>query len=106
MISIKNQKLFVEINFILVFLDIQVDHTMELTLKSNNQESIAKIIALAKKLNVMIEQNGAELGDIQKDALKNQILNFKAKEESSFGDAAEWQKRQREDRYLPITRLY
>lgn len=75
---------------------------MELTLKSNNQESLAKIIALAKKLNVMIEQNGAELGDIQKDALKKQILDFKAKEGSSFGDAAEWEKNQREDRNLPL----
>ncbi|RBQ05481.1 hypothetical protein [Pedobacter miscanthi] len=75
---------------------------MELTLKSNNQESLAKIIALAKKLNIMIEQNGAELGDSQKDALKKQILDFKAKEKSSFGDAAEWEKNQREDRNLPL----
>ena len=88
--------------FYFSILYIQVHHTMELTLKSNNQESIAKIIALAKKLNVMIEANGSELGDIQKNALKNQILNFKAKETSSFGDAAEWQKKQPEDRDLPL----
>ena len=34
---------------------------MELILKSNNEDSLAKIIALAKKLNVVIEKKNTEL---------------------------------------------
>ncbi len=74
---------------------------MELTLKSNNQESLAKIIALAKKLNVVIERNDIETTNASKDALKNRILNFKAKGASSFGDASVWERSQREDCELP-----
>jgi len=75
---------------------------MELILKSNNQESLAKIITLAKKLNVVIEKKDADLQDTTKDALRNRILNFKAKKACSFGDAGRWEKDQREDRYLPL----
>ena len=75
---------------------------MELILKSNNQESLAKIMTLAKKLNVVIEKKDADLQDATKDALRNRILNFKAKRVSSFGDASRWEKDQREDRYLPL----
>ncbi|WP_442592022.1 hypothetical protein ACSBL2_12430 [Pedobacter sp. AW31-3R] len=75
---------------------------MELILKSNNQESLAKIITLAKKLNVVIERKDSDLQDTTKDEIKNRILNFKAKGTSSFGDASRWEKDQREDRHLPI----
>jgi len=75
---------------------------MELILKSNNQESLAKIMTLAKKLNVVIEKKDADLQDTAKDALRNRILNFKAKSASSFGDAGKWEQDQREDRYLPL----
>lgn len=75
---------------------------MELILKSNNQESLAKIMTLAKKLNVVIEKKDADLQDTTKDALRNRILNFKAKRASSFGDAGSWEKDEREDRYLPL----
>ena len=74
---------------------------MELTLKSNNQDSIAKIIALAKKLNVSIERKDVDSTNTAKDVLKKRILNFKAKSETSFGDGADWQKTLREDRDLP-----
>ena len=76
---------------------------MELILKSDNQESLAKIMTLAKKLNVVIEKKDADSHDTTKDALKNRILNFKAKEVSSFGDAGRWERDQREDRYLPLS---
>jgi hypothetical protein len=36
---------------------------MELILKTNNENSIAKIVALAKKLNVAIEQRGKAIED-------------------------------------------
>jgi ribosome maturation protein Sdo1 len=70
---------------------------MELILKTNNESSIAKIIALAKKLNVTIEQRGKVI-ESKKEELSKRILNFKANETSSFGDAAEWQCNERQDR--------
>jgi hypothetical protein len=77
---------------------------MELIIKSNNESSIAKIIALARKLNVTVEQK--EVPDqrkINKEELKKSILNFKASGPSSFGDAAEWQREMRKDRDLPFS---
>ncbi len=58
---------------------------MELILKTNNESSISKIIALAKKLNVTVEQRGKEIEDnSEKEELKKRILNFKAQGPSSF----------------------
>ncbi|MDB5115936.1 MAG: hypothetical protein JWQ79_1428 [Mucilaginibacter sp.] len=64
---------------------------MELILKSNNEESLAKIIALAKKLNVVIERKNTDFNKTARVNLKNRILNFKASTSSSFGDAAQWE---------------
>ena len=76
---------------------------MELVLKSNNEQSIAKIIALAKKLDVTIEKKAIK-ADKENKAIKERILNFKASTiSSSFGDALDWQKEQREDRNLPFS---
>ena len=76
--------------------------TMELILKSNNEESLAKIITLAKKLNVVIERKNTDFNKTVSVNLKNRILNFRASASSSFGDAAEWEQRQRSDRKLPF----
>ena len=76
---------------------------MELILKSNDEESLAKIIALAKKLNVVIEKKNADFNKTSRPNLKNRILNFKATTSSSFGDAAEWEQHQRSDRELPFS---
>jgi hypothetical protein len=76
---------------------------MELILKTNNENSIAKIIALAKKLDVVIERREKVVEDKnEKEELKKRILNFKAKGQSSFGDVAEWERNEREDRELPF----
>ena len=78
---------------------------MELILKTNNETSIAKIIALAKKLDVAIEQRDKTIEDKnEKEDLKNRILNFKAQGPSSFDDAAEWQRDERKDNNLPFSR--
>lgn len=78
---------------------------MELILKSNNENSIAKIIALAKKLNVTVEQKDKVVDDKkEREDLKYRILNFKAQGPSSFGDAAEWQREERKDRELPFSK--
>ncbi|MDB5158731.1 MAG: hypothetical protein JWR50_3438 [Mucilaginibacter sp.] len=73
---------------------------MELILKSNDKQSIAKIIALAKELNIIVEEKKSETetNGINREALKEQILNFRATSESSFGDPVQWQREQREDR--------
>ncbi|QEC75800.1 hypothetical protein [Mucilaginibacter ginsenosidivorax] len=76
---------------------------MELILKSNNEQSIAKIIALAKKLNVVVEKKDADSNSNDKAAIKERILNFKASKPSPFGDAVAWQNEQREDRDLPFS---
>lgn len=76
---------------------------MELILKSNNEQSMAKIMALAKKLNVVIEKKESNSDDASKNAIKERILNFKGASSSSFGDAETWQKEQREDRDLPLS---
>lgn len=51
---------------------------MELILKSDNEESLAKIISLAKKLNVVVEKKNADLNKKSSASLKKRILNFKA----------------------------
>ena len=78
---------------------------MEIILKTNNEKSISKIIALAKKLDVSIEQRGKLIEDQnEKDEIVKRILNFKASNPPSFGDAAEWERNQREDRELPFSK--
>jgi len=77
---------------------------MELLIKTNNEDSIAKFIALAKKLNVTVEQKESPDRDkTNKEELKKRILNFKASGLSSFGDAAAWQRETRKDRELPFS---
>jgi len=69
---------------------------MEIILKTDNENSIAKIIALAEKLNVAVVQiSPKKLDKNEKEALKNQILNFEATTPSSFGDATEWERNER-----------
>ncbi|HVS90940.1 MAG TPA: hypothetical protein VHE59_02835 [Mucilaginibacter sp.] len=76
---------------------------MELILKTNNETSIAKILALARKLNIPVEQHDKNNSKEDMQKLKERILNFKAEGPSSFGDAAEWQQRERKDRDLPFS---
>jgi len=77
---------------------------MELILKTNNENSIAKIIALAKKLDVIIEQRDVMVEHKnEKEELKKRILNFKASGPSSFGDAAEWEHNERADRDISFS---
>lgn len=76
---------------------------MEVVLKSNNEEKIAKILALAKQLNIIVEKKDTVIGKHDREATKHRILNFKADGPSPFGDAAEWERKQREDRELPFS---
>ena len=76
---------------------------MELVLRADNDEQVSLILAFAKKSNITVENievSGKEKAD--KEALRQRILNFKAASASSFGDAATWEREQREDRNLPF----
>lgn len=76
---------------------------MEIVLKSNNEEKIAKVLALAKKLNIIVEKKESVIGKNDREAIRHRILNFKADGPSPFGDAAEWERKQRKDRELPFS---
>jgi len=76
---------------------------MELIVKSNNEQSLAKIIALARKLNVSVERKTTSVDKVREATLKDSILSFKTTGKSQFGDAAEWERREREDRDLPFS---
>lgn len=76
---------------------------MEVILKSNNEEKIAKILALAKKLNIVVEKKETLDSDNDREAMRQRILNFKAKGPTPFGDAAQWERYQREERELPFS---
>ena len=74
---------------------------MELILRTDNENSIAKIVVLAKKLDVIVEQRSKGITDNgEKEALKHRVINFKANGLSSFEDATEWQRNERNDREL------
>lgn len=77
--------------------------TMELILKSNNKQNIAEILALAKKLNMRVERRHTDVGKSDREEMKNRILNFKAKGDNKFGDAAEWERKERDNRNLPFS---
>ena len=51
---------------------------MELILKSDNEQSIKEIIALANKLNVIVVKKDIKISaqDINREALKQEILNL------------------------------
>lgn len=76
---------------------------MELVLKSNNEQKIAKILALAKKLNVLVEKRESDTQDMDRKIVKKRILNFKDSTPSPFGDAAKWERKERTDRDLPFS---
>ena len=77
---------------------------MELILKTDNLSKVAKVIAFAKELDIAVEQRNADENDNgEKENLKQRISNFKATSLSSFGDAGNWEREQREDRKLPFS---
>ena len=78
---------------------------MELILTTNNKSSIAKIIALASELNVAVEQRGKIAENKNREELIKRILDFKSSEPLSFGEPAEWERNEREDRDLPFSEL-
>lgn len=77
---------------------------MELVLKADTEEQVELILAFAKKLNITVESSNV-LTEKQesREILKQRILNFRAENSSSFGDAAKWHEEERTDRNLPFS---
>ncbi|WP_439584601.1 hypothetical protein [Dyadobacter bucti] len=77
---------------------------MELVLKTDSDEQVELILAFAKKLNIIVESlNASTENQESREILKQRILNFRAENSSSFGDAAKWQDEERTDRNLPFS---
>ncbi len=64
---------------------------MELVLKTDSVDKLARIITLAKKLNVTVEQRDPAVAEMpSRDELVARILSFNSGTTSSFGDATTW----------------
>jgi hypothetical protein len=75
---------------------------MEIILKTDSAFKVAKVMALAKELDIVVEQRETLVNNDNKEALKKRILHFQKESQSSFGDPAEWERNQRRDRTLPF----
>ncbi len=79
---------------------------MTLQLEINNPQD-AELI-LIQRMNIPFKQKVLPKPSSNEDERKKRrerILNFKAPHPSSFGDALEWQIKEREDRYLPFDEI-
>lgn len=68
---------------------------MEIILKTDNAIKVAKVMTLAKELNIDVELRNISEKNVNKEALKKRIINFQAESPSSFGDAAECERNER-----------
>jgi hypothetical protein len=76
---------------------------MTLQLEITNPQDAEVILALVQRLKIPFKQIPAKVpSKSEREKAIERIRNFKATEPSSFGDALEWQVREREDRYLPF----
>lgn len=79
---------------------------MELTLKTDNEQDLAIILALAARLNIVVEKSEKFLPNLsERELIKTRIQTFKSTKPSSFGDAQEWQRSQRAECDLPFTSM-
>lgn len=77
--------------------------SMILQLEISDPKDAELILNLARRLNIPFsqpQQNPVPKKDREKAI--ERIRNFKASGPSSFGDALEWQLKEREDRRLPF----
>ncbi len=79
---------------------------MTLQLEINNPQDAEIILALVRRLNIPFKQTPVKvLSKTERAKAIERIKNFKATEPSSFGDALEWQIKEREDRVLPFDEI-
>ncbi len=79
---------------------------MTLQLEITNPEDAELILGLARRLNIPFKRTEKKAVEkTEREKRRERILNFKAKGPSSFGDALEWQIKEREDRPLPFDEI-
>lgn len=79
---------------------------MTLQLEISNPQDAELILNLVRRLNIPFKQTREKaVAKTEREKAIERIRNFKATEFSSFGDALEWQIKEREDRYLPFDEI-
>jgi hypothetical protein len=82
---------------------------MTLQLEISDPQDAELILSLVRRLNIPFKQKSAakpsKSEEDERKERRERILNFKAPHPSSFGDALEWQLKEREDRYLPFDEI-
>ena len=79
---------------------------MTLQLEIFNPQDAELILTLVRRLNIPFKQADKKtVAKTEREKAIERIRNFKATEPSSFGDALEWQIKEREDRYLPFDEI-
>ncbi len=76
---------------------------MTIQLEITNPQDAELILSLVRRLNIPFKKTEKKaVGKSEREKAIERIRNFKAKSPSSFGDALEWQIKEREDRPLPF----
>ena len=76
---------------------------MTIQLEISDPKDAELILSLVKRLNIPFKQDAKKVaGKSEREKAIERIQNFKAQGTSSFGDALEWQRTEREDRPLPF----
>ena len=76
---------------------------MTIQLEISNPQDAELILNLVRRLNIPFNQLPKPVvPKTERAKAIERIRNFKPTYPSSFGDALEWQIREREDRYLPF----
>ncbi len=79
---------------------------MTLQLEITNPQDAELILNLVRRLNIPFKQTKNKVVEkSERERAIERIRNFKAKDPSSFGDALEWQIKEREDRPLPFDEI-
>ncbi len=82
---------------------------MTLQLEISDPQDAELILNLVRRLNIPFKQRAVSIPsnseDDERKERRERILNFKATHPSSFGDALEWQIKEREDRVLPFDEI-
>jgi len=82
---------------------------MTLQLEISNPQDAELILSLVRRLNIPFKQKitskPSKSEEDEHKVRRTRILNFKAAHASSFGDALEWQIKEREDRPLPLDEI-
>ena len=79
---------------------------MTLQLEISNPQDAELILNLIRRLNIPFKQTKEKIvAKTEREKAIERIRNFKATEPSSFGDALEWQIKEREDRHLPFDEI-